>query len=336
MAHDNTTDIPVGEAVEDYLDATAVENADQTVQAHKYRLGHFVRFCEQTFDDPRTTGDITPPLLFEYRRWRKQDGDLNLTSLHTQLSTLRVFMGWCEDRQYVREGMKDAVDVPSLERSGKRTTLDYERGQRIRQYLRRYEYASFDHVLMALLVSTGIRIGAVYCLDVGDVDTDDRLITFHHRPDTDTPLKNKHNGQRVVGIDAELAEAVDDYVAVNRIDTVDSHGREPLLTTEHGRPNISWLRRVVYRCTQPCLYTECPHDRLEVECPDVGYGGSGCPSSRPPHDVRRGVVTHYRREDIPAQAIVERANVSLDVLDKHYDVRSETERAEQRKEHFDI
>lgn len=333
MSHHETTDVPLDEAVASYLEARQIECSEQTIQAHEYRLGHFTRYCSEIEDV--TTGELTPKLLHDYRLWRKEDGDLNLTSLHTQLSTLRVFIKWCDNHNYVVDGLGDAVDVPSLQRSGKRSTLDYERGQRILEYLRRYEYASLDHVLMEILVNTGVRIGAVHALDVDDVDTEDRLLFFEHRPDTGTPLKNKHEGERPVSITQQVVETIEDYCDVNRDDVVDEHGREPLLTTEHGRPNVSWLRRVVHRCTKPCLYTECPHDRLKDECPDTGYGGSGCPSSRPPHDVRRGVITHYRRKDIPAQAIVDRANVSLDILDKHYDVRSETERANQRRDHFE-
>lgn len=327
--------IAVREALDWYLDARASELSDATHRSHRYRLTPFVEWCES---NELTTADITPRSIHRYRSHRTEEADLSITTIHTQLSTIRVFLGWCDDHGLVMGGIHDAVDVPVLPRSAgaRNSTLEYERGERILEYLDRYEYASFGHVCMLILVKTGVRIGAVRSLDVEDFDTDERLLYFEHRPETDTPLKNGERGARPVSVSPQSVEIIEDYIDVNRYDVTDEDGRRPLLTTEHGRPAASWLRRVVYRCTQPCLYGECPHNRLESECEDVGYTQTtGCPSSRPPHDVRRGVITHYRREEIPAQAIVDRANVSERTLMKHYDVRSPTEKARQRRKFFD-
>ena len=59
---------------------------------------------------------------------------------------------------------------------------------------------------------------------------------------------------------------------------------------------------------------------------------SKCPSARSPHDVRSGRVTFYRREDVPRRVVKERLNASEDILDRHYDRRSDREQAEQRSD----
>ena len=37
MTHDDTADVPIAEAVQNYLDAKTIECTEQTVQSHEYR-----------------------------------------------------------------------------------------------------------------------------------------------------------------------------------------------------------------------------------------------------------------------------------------------------------
>jgi hypothetical protein len=62
---------------------------------------------------------------------------------------------------------------------------------------------------------------------------------------------------------------------------------------------------------------------------------SKCPFNASPHDIRRGSITHYLTEDVPEKVVSDRMNVSKDVLDKHYDKRSEEVKVEQRREYLE-
>lgn len=117
----------------------------------------------------------------------------------------------------------------------------------------------------------------------------------------------------------------------------DDHGRRPILTTSYGRLSKSTLRKYCYQCTRPCVYDDgCLHDRDPKECEATGHGTAGkCPSSVSPHAFRRGSITHYLTSDVPETAIGDGANVSQDVLEQHYDQRSEREKMEQRREYLD-
>lgn len=60
-----------------------------------------------------------------------------------------------------------------------------------------------------------------------------------------------------------------------------------------------------------------------------------CPSSVSPHPFRRGAITHYLQSDVPETVVCDRANVTSDVIDQHYDQRSQKEKMEQRRGYLD-
>lgn len=80
----------------------------------------------------------------------------------------------------------------------------------------------------------------------------------------------------------------------------------------------------------------CSHARDTDACEAVdSVQASKCPSSVSPHPFRRGSITHHLNKDVPETAVGHRANVSQDILDKHYDQRTKREKMEQRRKHLD-
>ena len=78
-------------AVDHYLRHREDDASDQTIQAHSYRLKQFVRWCDLT-----DLNDLTGRRVYEYRLWRKEDGQLKPVLLRIQLSTLRALVRFCE------------------------------------------------------------------------------------------------------------------------------------------------------------------------------------------------------------------------------------------------
>jgi site-specific recombinase XerC len=76
-----------------YLDHEASHCEERTVAAHRYRTNHVARWCDQAGLESMT--NLTGRHPHDFRLGRKDDGDLNLVSVQTQMSTLRVFMEWC-------------------------------------------------------------------------------------------------------------------------------------------------------------------------------------------------------------------------------------------------
>lgn len=327
------------DAVGMYLEKLSDEQkAEWTRKAHRYRTEHFVRWCEETGRTDLSTLDGAD--LYEYRQWRKADGDLNVVSLQTQLTTIRIFIEFCEDIGVVEEGLSETIQVPTVsnETGSRDRILEASRAEQILDWLATDAFGSFDHLVIRLLWRTGMRVGEVRAIDCRDYDSDEQWLRIQHRPEQGTPLKNGDNGERIVNLNDRSCNVIDEYLADYRDDVTDEHGREPLLTTAHGRPTRSTIRRHVYRCTQPCQRTEeCPHDVDMDDCDARGYKDvpSECPSILRPHDIRRGSVTHWLREDVPTEVISGRMDVSRKVLEQHYDRRGLETLADQRREWVD-
>jgi hypothetical protein len=90
--------------------------------------------------------------------------------------------------------------------------------------------------------------------------------------------------------------------------------------------------------TRPCEYSnDCPYDRSIEDCEATAYSKAAqCPGSVSPHPLRRSAITEALNEGHSKELVSDRMDVSTDVLEKHYDARSESEKRELRREMFDI
>ncbi|TKX47821.1 site-specific integrase [Halorubrum sp. SD690R] len=320
------------EAVDLYLRHRADELADSSQDAHRLRLKHFVRWCDN--EGIANLNTLTGRRLHEYRLWRREDGDLNRVSVRTQMSTLRAFVQLCEQFDFVETGLSDAVDVPTIEKgeNARSVHIEYEQAQRIQERLEKYEYATLRHVIFLILWRTGIRTGTARGLDVDDVDLDDRHLRVRHRPKSETPLKNKSRAERLISISQGTADVLNDWITDRHSHTEDDYGRTPLLGTDYGRISRSGIRRQTYWVTSPQFVgEECSCDVSEHQYNRIYE----CDDAVSPHAVRRGSITWRLRSDAPKPAVSDRSNVSSEVLDEHYNEMTQTEKMEKRRSYFD-
>lgn len=336
--------IPPHEAVEMFHNAMRDEHAASTRRSEKHRLRAFVQFCDEEGIEDLT--DLSGRDIYKYRSWRREGhGEdrepIKLVTLKTQLATLRRFLRFASNIDAVPPELYEQVTLPTMKNGEdvSDSTLEPDRAISILEYLEGSQPGTNNHLILLLLWETGARTGAVRGLDLQDLDLDGshpRLsgpaIHFVHRPETGTPLKNQDKGTRWNRISEIAARYISDYIEYHRDDVTDDHGREPLLTSRYGRLSGNAIRKSLYRVTRPCWRGEpCPHDRDPEECDATELDqASKCPSSRSPHDVRSGRVTYYRREDAPRRIVRDRLNASEDILDRHYDRRSDREQADQR------
>ena len=324
-------------AVELYLSDRETEVTAATLQSHRSRLRHFKQWCAQQGIENLNT--VTGRQLHAYRLWRREDGDLSPASEKTQMDTIRVFIRWLESIDGVEPDLHTKVRSPQLDGDDnvRDVMLARDRAEAVLAYLAKFGYASREHVVLALMWHTMMRVGAVRALDVEDYYPETQVLEVCHRPESETPLKNKERGERVVALADEVCEVLDDWLAHKRPDVTDTYGREPLIASPQGRVHVSTLRGDCYRLTRPCEIGEaCPHGRDVETCAATEYMAAfACPSSVSPHAVRRGGITYALTREWPAHAVSDRANVSEAVLDAHYDQRSEWEKVEQRRQYLE-
>jgi len=327
----------ISEAVERYLNERKANVSESTLYNHSSQLKQFIEWCKSDDERPGTISDIDSWAVADFRVHRRDEHDLEPVTLYNQMTIIRVFIKWCEQRGLL-SGVSDGIMIPTVEDSTSDENFDPDRASTILEQLGTYDYATMRHVLFGILWTAGMRISAAGALDVQDYYSDDNYVELVHRPDSGTPLKNKTGSERHVNLHKWLCRVIDDYLDAHRHDVTDDYGREPLLTTSHGRPHRTTLRKQVRLLTRPCEYaSECPFDRSIGTCEATKYNNAAqCPGSVPPHALRRASITHYLNEGHAKELISDRMDLSVDVLEQHYDARSESEKRELRREMFEI
>jgi site-specific recombinase XerD len=325
-------------ALELCLTDKEAELAESSIQSHRYRLKHFLRWCEM--EDIDNLNDLTGRQIQQYRLWRRDDGDLSVASEKTQIDTLRVFIRWAESIDAVEQDLSTKVRSPSMtpEQNTRDGVLETEEAEAVLSYLAKYDYASRQHVTVALMWHTMMRVSSVNALDVDDYNPSEQYIEVRHRPETDTPIKNKKDGERLVALSDNVCMLLDDWIEEKRPNVTDDHGRHPLVASRQGRANKTTLRKYVYQATRPCFRgAECPEDRDPEECEAAvdDQEAFRCPVNVNPHAIRRGSITHSLNSDLPDNVVSDRANVSPAVIEQHYDRRTEKEKMEQRRDYVD-
>lgn len=322
--NDSLEPIDPSTARELYLNHKKTFCSEATVQAHHYRTKHIVNWCAQ--QGVHNLNDLTVRNLHEFRLWHMERGDINRVTLRQHMCTLRVFLKWAASIDAVDPELYDKVTVPKISREERKRDemLDVEEAKGILEHLSRYHFESRDHVLIALLWETGMRIGAVNSVDLDDVHLQEEYIDLVDRPEEGTTLKNGAGGKRPVAITAGLADLLGEYIENRRFDVDDDYGRRPLLTSENGQLSRSGIRRCVYVVTATCF-----RDR---PCPDCNHGSDKkCREAVSPHAIRRGSITHFLTSDVPEKIVSDRMNVSWKVIEQHYDNRSAEVKLEQRR-----
>lgn len=328
--------------LERYLDTRRPDLTENTIQEYATKLGLIVDFLEeQGIDDLR---ELDGRLLNDIVSWRRYESsdrvdELSAKTMRDEMYRLRDWVRYLEDIEAVKPGLSDSISIPELsEGDGVRDVdLDPERVKQILQFLGKYEYATLEHVVWVLAVRTGRRTSCLLALDCDDahLEGEEPYLEFHHRPETGTRLKNGAKSGGHVAISKADAEIIADYIENTRPDVTDDYGREPLLTTQQGRPSTSTIRRAIYKWSRPCaIGVDCPYDRDPDTCKATQSGdhASKCPSSRSPHALKHGFISEGRRRGVPLDILSDRCDVSEEVIREHYDETSEEERCKVRRQ----
>ncbi|NIC00268.1 site-specific integrase [Halobacterium sp. R2-5] len=324
-----------------YLDERREDARYATRRTIETGVSIFVEWTDEAGID--NMNDVQGRQLRKFRSWCKNTSDNNTVSLNGVMGVLRRFLVFCVEIEAVYPDVPEKTPMPNVpddEAVSDEKPTDEEVNS-ILEFLEAHEPYSRRHVEFRLMKELGDRVGAVRAIDVRDVDVDERVIRLRHRPEPQrpdvrgTPLKNGSDGERTQNISQGLADVIQGYLdSPQRHDVTDKFCRRPLLTTRDGRPDITTIRRDIYKLTRPCTYTgECPHDRDIGECDaTISRQASECPSSQSPHPLRRWSIEHQIESGVSKELLADRVDVSVPVLNEHYDRRSEERKRQHRLE----
>jgi site-specific recombinase XerD len=330
-----TREMKIEAAVERYLKEKRQNVSESTLYNHSSQLKQFIEWCDASDDRPDKVGEIDPFHISDFSLDRSED--LEEVTHYNQMSMLRVFIKWCEGRKLI-DNLSEGIVMPTVENETKDDFLEPERGSDIIEYLQKYDYACFKHALFSVLWTTGMRVGTARGIDLRDFNSNERYVEVVHRPDEETPLKNKHSAERQINLHDWVCHVLDDYIEDRRIESKDDYSRKPLFSTNHGRASRSTLRKKIRTMTRPCEFSgECPYDRRIEDCEATHYSkAADCPGSVSPHPLRRSAITNYLNEGHSKELISARVDVSVKVLEKHYDARTKDQKRELRREMFEM
>lgn len=221
--------------------------------------------------------------------------------------------------------------------------------EEVLDYLDTYEHATLNHELFKVMWETACRICGAIAFDVDDFVHDpdataenpdpDPYLKFRDRPEQGTALKNGKKSERNVTIRERTRKILVEYLSRYHNDQTDDHGRTPLFCTDYQRLSRQRAYKAINRYTRPCIYSgNCPHGRLIDACEAYVHNDKAmtCPSSKSLHPIRRGSITHHLKRGWPKEALAERVDVSVDVLEKHYDARTHEDKRKGRQRYMEL
>ena len=305
-----------------------------TVRSYGNRLNDFILWAEN--ENIESMSELTGWEIDDYHMYREAQ-DIAPATVRGTMVALRQLLLYCARVEVVDEELPDKVDIPTLskEQASSSDRLETEDAKALLNFYRdsTMYFGTAWHAFLEVTWHTGARLGGVRALDLCDYDSEAQTLEFRHQPKTGTALKNKKEGERVVGIGSSVVEALDMYVARERSNKRDGYGREPLFSCSQGRPSRSTFRGWCYLGTQPCIYQPCPHsaDRHTCKFTDRSHA-SKCPSSRSPHMIRTGSISWQLDRGLPIDLVAERVNAAPDTIRRYYDKSTELEKFRERRQ----
>lgn len=266
--------------------------------------------------------------------------DIAPATFKSTVKHVAVFVRWCERSNIVEYGVGDNIEIPNIavEDEASHKTVSHSRAQELLHYLSTYEYGTRQHAIFYLLWEVGCRISGAMALDLTDFSSTDSRLEFRDRKQSGTALKNGTNGERNVTLSDDLIHVLSDYIEVKRHDVRDEYDRKPLFTTPYGRISRQSVYKNVVGFTRPCVYEgRCPHNKSIESCRAAQNKKKAyeCPSSTSMHPIRRGSITHHLNQGWPKEKVSERCDVSVGVLEKHYNEQSKEDERHTRRKYID-
>ena len=328
MSSEKRPDLSVKDGIDKYINRKRQSWNGETPRTYRKSLNTFLEYTIEA--DIETLSDLTQWKVGNYTEWllgrEIENGEhYEKTTIESKQKQARTWIKWLGSQGFVDRGLYVSIEVIKVE-DHESSRDDAPDPATIRELLAIYRNSkkwqgTRRHALLELIAHVGARRLGIRSLDVADWDSDERTLTFRHRPDKGTRLKCGPKHERKVILSEEPARALDLYIARERHDKRDEFGRQPLFTSRQGRPAKSTMSNWVYRATVPCIVEQCPHSRQRKNCEWAHQQtkASQCDSSTSPHPLRHTSITWQLNIGRSIQDVAARAGTTPGVIRRYYD-----------------
>ena len=145
-----------------------------------------------------------------------RSGETEPTTLRGEMWTLKSFTEYLDQLSAVEDGLQESARIQNVEKEDRSNDerLTENDALALIDFFRNDENAraTREHALLEIAWHTDAQTGSIRALDQRDAQLDENYLEFKHRPDTDTGLKNKRDGERSVAVPSEVSDVIEEYI----------------------------------------------------------------------------------------------------------------------------
>ncbi len=177
--------------------------SEHTIAAYARGLAHFARWSEQTYGEPLDPARVIPRDVRDWLAYQQTVEKARPATINQRLTALKRFFAWAVRVGHARSD--PTADISGLRLPQRRPKALSEK--EVRRLLRAVHAAgnARDIAMVEVLLGTGIRVGELLALCVGDV-------VIHERSGVLTVRRGKHGQYRQVPLTAPVRKALAAYL----------------------------------------------------------------------------------------------------------------------------
>ncbi len=172
-----------------------------TLRAYARGLEHFGRWYQVTYGAPFAPAEVMPRDVRDWKAYQQAVEQAAPATINQRLVALTRFFRWARAQGLCRENPAEDVSTLRLEtrqpKALEKTAL--------RKLLRAARGHLRDYAMLEMLVGTGLRVGELLALRVGDVAINDRSGQV-------TVRRGKHENYREVPLTLDVRKALSAYL----------------------------------------------------------------------------------------------------------------------------
>jgi site-specific recombinase XerD len=181
--------------------------SQHTLKAYQRALDHFARWYRATYSTPFTPDDVMPRDVRDWKAYQQTIEKAAPSTINQRLVALTRFFHWARAQNLCREN--PAEDVGTIRLAARQPKgLDKTA---LRRLLRAAHSHLRDYAMLELLAGTGLRVGELLALKVGDV-------VLNERSGTVTVRRGKHENYREVPLTLDVRKALIAYLETDHPD----------------------------------------------------------------------------------------------------------------------